>query len=76
MKFSERIAQFFQSASEAWEAVPSYVKVFLYSTISSIVGLHQTGNLSVGSVLWIVGANLGLYSVSRGTDAVSKKLNS
>lgn len=76
MKLSERIAQFFQSASEAWEAVPGYVKVFMYSTISSIAGLHQTGNLSVGAVLWIVGANLGLYSVSRGTDAVSKKLNS
>lgn len=72
---AEKIAQFFKTIEEAWDAVPGYVKVFLYSTLSSIAGLYFTDSLSGETVLAIVLANLGLYSLPKGAGVVSKRLS-
>lgn len=72
---AEKIAQFFKTIEEVWDAVPGYVKVFLYSTLSSIAGLYFTDGLSVETVLAIVLANLGLYSLPKGAGVVSKRLS-
>ena len=75
MKLAEIVAQFFKTVDEVWGAIPGYVKVFLYSTLSSIAGLYFTGALTAETVLAIVLANLGLYSLPKGAGVVSKKLN-
>lgn len=74
MTLAERIANFFMVVHETWEAVPSYVKVFLYSTVSSTVGLYLTDSLTVDSVIVIVVSNLGLYSLPKGANIISKNL--
>lgn len=75
MTLAERIANFFKNVHDIWEAVPGYVKVFLYSTLSSVLGLYLTDNLEMNTVVMIVAANLGLYSVPKGADTISKQLN-
>lgn len=72
---AEKIAQFFKTIEEVWEAIPGYVKVFLYSTLSSVAGLYFTNSLSGETVLAIVLANLGLYSLPKGAGVVSKRLS-
>lgn len=71
---AEKIAQFFTTVEEVWDAVPGYLKVFLYSTLSSVAGLYLTDTLTYDSVVAIVLANLGLYSLPKGANIVSKKL--
>lgn len=71
---AEKIAQFFTTVEEVWDAVPGYAKVFLYSTLSSVAGLYFTDGLSGETVLAIVLANLGLYSLPKGAGVVSKSL--
>lgn len=60
------IKAFFRYLEEAWEAVPSYVKVFLFSTLSPIIGLYAAGEaIEVKTIALIVAANLGLYTMTK-----------
>jgi len=54
-----------------WAAVPTYIKIFLYSSSSSVLGLWAVGALDLKAVAFIVAANLGIYQVPRtiGTEA-------
>ena len=74
MTVAERIANFFNSVEEIWEAIPSPVKVFLYSTASSVVGLWAADSLGGKAVALIVLANLGLYQAPRTVGTQVKKL--
>lgn len=62
---ADKIKAFFDEIEKVWEAIPGYVKVFLYSTVSAIVGLYFARELSLEPVLAIVLTNLGLYGVPR-----------
>lgn len=70
----KRIEAFFVGVEEAWGAVPSYVKVFLYSTTSAAFGLWIAGTLDWRSVAIIVASNLGLYSAPRVFAETTRKL--
>ena len=59
------IQQFFAEIEAVWEAVPGYVKVFLYSTLSSTFGLWVAGQLDWKAVVIVVATNLGLYQLPR-----------
>lgn len=71
---AQKIAQLFATIEEVWDAVPGYFKVFIYSTVSSVAGLYFTEALSVEAVVAILLANLGLYSIPKGANTMSKKL--
>ena len=75
MSISNLVARFFCEIEKTWNAVPDYVKVFLFSTSSSIAGLYFTNVLTWESVLAILLVNLGLYSIPRGAEVVNKKLS-
>lgn len=62
---ADKIRNFFNSIERSWDAIPSYVKVFFYSSVSSIFGLWIADLLSVQAVAIIVMTNLGLYQVPR-----------
>ena len=70
---AEKVKAFFTEIEKIWEAIPGYVKVFLYSTISAIVGLYFAQQLSYDAVLAIVLTNLGLYGVPRIANRQVKK---
>jgi len=65
LKLANKIKAFFDEIEKVWEAIPGYVKVFLYSTVSAIVGLYFSHQLSYDAVFAIVLTNLGLYGVPR-----------
>lgn len=67
-----KIRDFFATIELMWDAVPSYIKVFFYSTISSTFGLYVIGELSWMAVAIIVMTNLGLYSGQRGISALAQ----
>lgn len=67
-----KVKAFFDSVEGVWSAIPGYVKVFLYSTTSSVVGLYATDALDPKSVILIVFVNLGLYQAPR---SISKFTN-
>lgn len=71
---AEKIKRFFDEAEAIWEAIPSYIKVFLYATASSCIGLYFSRQLSFDSVLAIVVTNLGLYGVPRIVTQQTRKL--
>jgi hypothetical protein len=60
-----KIQKTFEKLEEIWAAVPSYVKVFIYSSTSSIAGLYLADALETKAVVLIVLTNLGLYTVPR-----------
>lgn len=62
---AEKIRKLFAQLEEIWEAIPGYVKVFIYSTVSSVIGLYAADALDPKTVLLIVATNLGLYQVPR-----------
>lgn len=68
------IKQFFAEIESAWEAVPGYAKVFLYSTISSVFGLWIAGQLDWKAVVIVVATNLGLYQLPRVAGEQVRKL--
>lgn len=59
------VRNFFDQIDLIWAAIPSPVKVFLYSSISSAFGLWVAGELSMQAVAIIVMTNMGLYSGPR-----------
>lgn len=69
-----KIENFFREIEGAWEAVPSYVKVFLYSASSSAFGLWVAGALDWRAVIIIVATNLGIYQVPRTIGTQTKRL--
>lgn len=74
MNLAERVKAFFDGIEAIWEVVPSPVKVFLYSTSSSIVGLWAVGELDPKAVALIVLANIGIYQVPRTVGTQVKKI--
>lgn len=71
---SKFIKQFFAEIESAWGAIPGYVKVFLYSTISTIFGLWVAGQLDPKAVIIVVATNLGIYQLPRTIGTQTKKL--
>jgi len=71
---ANKIKAFFKCWEDAWAAIPSYIKVFLYSTSSSAFGLWITGELNWRAVVIIVATNLGIYSAPRIVNNQVKKL--
>lgn len=65
MSIAQLIRRFFRAVEEAWAEIPSYVKVFLYATTSSTLGLWMAGQLNWQAVVIIVATNLGIYQVPR-----------
>lgn len=74
MTLAQRIKAFFDGVEEVWAVIPSPVKVFMYSTSSSIVGLWAVGKLDPKDVAFIVLANLGIYQVPRTVGTQVKKM--
>lgn len=71
---AKKIEQFFAEIEAVWEAIPGYVKVFLYSTISTVFGLWVAGQLDAKSVIIVVATNLGIYQLPRVVGTQTKKL--
>jgi len=71
---AKKIEQFFKEIESIWGAVPGYVKVFLYATISSTFGLWVAGQLDWKAVVIVVATNLGLYQVPRVIGTETRKL--
>ncbi len=71
---AKKIEQFFKEIESIWGAVPGYVKVFLYSAISSAFGLWVAGQLDWRAVVIVVATNLGLYQVPRVIGTETRKL--
>ena len=71
----DKITKFFKAWEEAWSAIPGYVKVFIYATSSSIVGVYaSTGMLDTKTIIFIVLANLGIYQGTRSGASQIKKI--
>lgn len=62
---AEKIRKLFAQLEEIWAAIPGYVKVFIYSTASSVIGLYAVDALDPKAILLIVATNLGLYQIPR-----------
>lgn len=71
---AQRVLQFFKTIEEVWDAIPGYVKVFLYASVSSIFGLWVAGGLDWKEVAIIVFSNLGLYQLPRTIGEGTKKM--
>ena len=73
---AETIKAFFDEWERVWGSIPGYGKVFIYSTVSSIVGLYASGvPIEAKSITFIVLTNLGLYSgVRTGANGIRKML--
>lgn len=71
---AQKIENFFQSIEEIWAAIPAYVKVFVYSSVSATFGLWVAGNLDWREVIIIVATNIGIYQVPRSTANITRKL--
>ena len=73
---ADTIKAFFDEWERVWDSIPGYVKVFIYSTISSVIGLYASGvPVEVKSVVLIVLTNMGLYSgVRTGAGQIRKML--
>lgn len=62
---ADNVREFFNQVEQVWEAIPSYVKVFLYSSVSTTFGLWVAGELNFTAVIIVVMTNLGLYQAPR-----------
>ena len=73
---ADKIKAFFDEWEHVWGVIPGYIKVFIYSTISSIIGMYASGVPIEGkSIIFIVLTNLGLYSgVRTGAGQIRKML--
>lgn len=70
-----KIKAFFAELESIWGAVPGYVKVFLYASISSIFGLWVAGQLDWRAVAIVVATNLGIYQVPRVVNSGVQRLS-
>lgn len=71
---AEKIQAFFTEWEKIWEAIPGYFKVFIYSVVSSVIGLYFSHTLSFDAVLAVLVTNLGLYTVPRAVNTQVQKL--
>lgn len=73
---AQNIRRFFQWWEEVWEAFPDYVKIFVYSVTSSLVGLYLAGEaITIKTVIFIFATNLGIYKIPReGAKQIKKML--
>lgn len=69
-----KIEAFFRTIEQVWGAIPSPLKVFMYSTVSAAFGLWVAGSLDWREVAIIVATNIGIYSAPRTTASVTRKL--
>ena len=74
MNIAEKVKAFFLTLEAIWEAVPGYVKVFIYSIFSSAIGLWIAGQLDWKAVVIILFTNLGLYTGPKAVSKVNKML--
>lgn len=76
MKLSEHIKQFFISWEEIWGAIPGYIKIFAYSTLSVLIGMYiADAKIDFKTIVTIVATNIGLYQVPRvGTKQIKNLL--
>lgn len=74
MTLAQKIKVFFDGIEEVWSVIPAPVKVFLYSTSSSVVGLWAVGEVDPKAVALIVLANLGIYQVPRTVGTQVRKM--
>jgi len=70
----KKIEMFFTEIESIWGAIPGYLKVFLYATISSVFGLWVAGQLDWRAVAIVVATNLGIYQVPRIIGTETRKL--
>lgn len=73
-KISDKVKDFFLEIELIWAVIPGYIKVFLYSVISSVVALYYVDQLTWQAVVGIVLVNLGLYQGPRALSAGVQKL--
>jgi len=71
---AKKIEMFFTEIESIWGAIPGYLKVFLYATISSVFGLWVAGQLDWRAVAIVVATNLGIYQVPRIIGTETRKL--
>lgn len=71
---AQRVLQFFMTIEEIWDAIPGYVKVFLYSLSTMIFMSWVTGDLTVREIIIAVAFNLGIYQVPRTVGEGTKKM--
>jgi uncharacterized membrane protein YfcA len=74
MNIADKVKSFFKTMEAVWEAVPGYVKVFIYSVASSAIGLWIAGQLDWKAVVIILFTNLGLYTGPKAVSGVNKML--
>lgn len=72
--FADKIANFFIEFEGAWDAIPGYIKVFIYSCASSMFGLWVLGELTWQAVVVIVATNIGIYQGPRMAGKQVKKI--
>lgn len=68
----KQVQAFFSNIEDVWSVIPSYVKVFIYSVVSSCIGLYFNDGLNPKSVIFIVVSNLGLYQIPRSIGSMVK----
>lgn len=73
---AERIKQFFYNWEQVWDAIPDYVKIFVYSTSSVLIGMYIVdAKIDFKTIVTIVATNIGLYQIPReGTKQIKKML--
>lgn len=71
---ADRIEAFFRAIEEVWSVIPSYVKVFFYSSVSAAFGLWLAGSLDWREVAIIVATNLGIYGGPRAVGTTTRKM--
>lgn len=63
---ADKIRQFFTNWEEVWDAIPAYVKIFVYSTLSVLIGMYiADAEITLKVIVTIVATNIGLYQVPR-----------
>ena len=71
---AEKVAVFFKGVEDVWNAIPNWVKAFIYPLVSGIAALYFTDQLTFDTLLALVLANLGFNAVVKAPGAISRKL--
>lgn len=65
MTLADKIRFFFKTIEDAWDAVPGYVKVFIYATATVVATEWINGSFDIRTIFIAVLINLGLYQGPR-----------
>lgn len=73
---SNKIKKFFREWDKIWEEIPNYLKIFIYSTTSVLLGDYISGQeITLRTVMIIVAVNIGLYQIpTEGRNQIKKIL--